>query len=208
MEILVEKIKVDKTMYFEFHRAENSSDYIIRGYVYNRQIYGRRFDRRFFNAYKEFIKQRLIYISELQMYSYDYTMIEIGKRMYKRVDPFSHFMELRQCLVPADYEIDDDYIEFDLLTDCGMSDGIIYPDCALVFKFGNFYHKGNKLASLEEVLENVIYGDDDETVEVTAEDLKYGIPKNVLKYLTVNYYSPDFKLYITDYCTTNIDKWY
>lgn len=194
----IEIYKIDNKHKVTFNQVSDDH-YKVEIYCYNRQIYGKTLNDKFYKIYKNYIIERLKVIVEYDLLTEEFDIVEIGNRLFKVVDsPYTHYKELIRTVQPLDY--DSDPITVDFILDCSMNDIITYPKDSLIYKFGNFYGDNKLLCSLKELIDN----------EVISSDigLDSNVPIEVLNYISSKYYFRDFKYYISDTRKVELEKWY
>lgn len=194
----IEIYNIDKKHKVTFNQM-NKDSYKVEIYCFNRKIYGKTLNRKFYEIYKKYIVERLKVIVEYELLTEEFDIIEYGNRLFKVVDsPYTHYKELIRDIQPLDYESDP--ITVDFILDCSMNDIITYPKGGLIYKYGKFYGSGKLLCSLKELIDNNVIESD--------LGLDSSVPKEVLDYISSKYYFKDFEYYITDTTKIDLEKWY
>ena len=199
---LIERIAVSRATVIFWYNNEKTEEYLVKVMVYNREVYYKKLDRKYFNVYYNYINERVKYLFDGDILHKEYTMILLDGTMYKTIDNgFSHFKELTRVLIPVGAIDDfDERTRFDLVIDCTLRTGEVFDETDLVYHNGVFYNNGCVIATIKDF--------DRDGVEYEKFDLLYGITEEQLKYLVSNYFSQDFTRYITKEVAVSIDRWY
>ena len=200
---MIKEIRINNKSTIYWLIDNEKEEYYVRITYFNRDIYCKRLDRKHFKIYHEFINERAKYLINEDILNKSYTMILLDNTMYKVMDDDIYFRDLMRILIPVDameYEIINTDSIFDLLLDTTLRTGEVFSDTDLVYHNGVFYHNGNKLKDIHDF--------DRVGIEYNKFDLLQGITKEQLDYLVSDYYSKDFKNYVTSEVNINIDKWY
>lgn len=119
---LIERIAVSRATVIFWYNNEKTEEYLVKVMVYNREVYYKKLDRKYFNVYYNYINERVKYLFDGDILHKEYTMILLDGTMYKTIDNgFSHFKELTRVLIPVGAIDDfDERTRFDLVIDCTL----------------------------------------------------------------------------------------
>ncbi len=196
-----EEIRINRNSVIHWFYNEEFDTHTVIVKVYNREVYRKLLDRKHYEIYHNYINERVKYLIGEGILDREYSMILLDGTMYKVVDHF-HFMELMRFLVPVGglemINYKDNMV--DLVLDATLRTGEIFEETDLVFHNGVFYNDGNVVKT--------VYDLETSGVEYSLFDLMQGITREQLNYLVWDYFSKDFRRYITKDVCLNIDRWY
>lgn len=200
---ILDEIKVNRYTTITWFKEPNEH-FRVQAMLFNREIYNRVLDKKYYNIYCNFINERIRYLVEGEILNKEYIMILLDGTMYQVIDETSHFKELLRVLIPVngEYYYDIENHLFDLVLDCTLSTGEVFDEYDLAYHNGLFYNNGYVVGDIREFeREGICYEPYDLLNGLNDEQMNFLIKRTVdiVGFCKIN-------RYVTSNIIVNIDR--